>query len=188
MLDTIVAERPVAQDVSVPGLGGVAGADRAPVTVDDVAMFTGRLESGAPCVFEATRMAWGRKNAIRVEVNGSTGSLAFDFEDMNVLHLYDASAPATEQGFTRIYVTEADHPYVAAWWPPGHGLGYEHGFVHQVVDLVTAVADGEQPRPSFADGLTVQRVLDAVERSSQDEGRYTTTGTTGPVRHTEGES
>ncbi|GGK79912.1 Gfo/Idh/MocA family protein [Ornithinimicrobium pekingense] len=169
LLDTVVAERPCAESFS--GLSGVGGTERGPVTVDDVAIFTGRLESGAPAVFEATRMAWGRKNAMRIEVNGSRGSLAFDFEEMNVLQHYDADARAGEQGFTRIIVTEPQHPYVAAWWPPGHGLGYEHGFVHQAADLVRAVAAGEQPTPSFADGLAVQRVLDAVERSHAEEGR-----------------
>ncbi len=96
-------------------------------------------------VFEATRFATGRKNAIRVEINGSLGSLAFDFEDMNVLQFFDASLPDDEAGFRRILVTEPTHPYVAAWWPPGHGLGYEHGFTHQVVDLVTAIAQGVEP-------------------------------------------
>jgi predicted dehydrogenase len=136
------------------------------VTVDDAASFLATFAGGAMGVFEATRFATGRKNAIRIEVNGSAGSLAFDFEDMNVLEFYDAAEPAETAGFRRILATEAEHPYVAAWWPPGHGLGYEHGFTHQVVDLVTAIADGTDPTPSFADGLNVQRVLDAVETSS----------------------
>ena len=119
-------------------------------------------------VFEATRMATGRKNGLRLEVNGSAGSLAFDFEDMNVLEFYDATEDPAIAGFRRIMVTEASHPYVAAWWPPGHGLGYEHGFTHQVVDLMTDIAKGADPSPSFADGLAVQRVLDAVEASAAD--------------------
>jgi predicted dehydrogenase len=118
-------------------------------------------------VFEATRFATGRKNAIRIEVNGSAGSLAFDFEDMNLLHYYDAADDPQTAGFRRILATEPDHPYVGSWWPPGHLLGYEHGFSHQVVDLVTAIADDTQPSPSFADGLQVQRVLDAVAVSSE---------------------
>ncbi len=112
------------------------------MTVDDAAMFLARFAGGAVGVFEATRFATGRKNAIRIEINGSRGSLAFDFEDMNVLHFYDAQEPAETAGFRRILVTEPTHPYVGAWWPPGHGLGYEHGFTHQVVDLVTAIAQG----------------------------------------------
>jgi len=170
-LDTLVSERPVAE--SFAGLSGRGGTERGRVTVDDVAMFTGELDGGAPAIFEATRFAWGRKNALRIEVNGSAGSVAFDFEDMNVLHYYDAREPARTGGFRRIVVTEPDHPYVGSWWPPGHGLGYEHGFVHQAVDLVRAVGAGEQPTPSFDDGLAVQRVLDAVERSAARRSEYT---------------
>ena len=170
-LDTLVSERPVAE--SFAGLSGKGGSERGPVTVDDVALFTGELTGGAPAVFEATRFAWGRKNAMRIEVNGSAGSLAFDFEDMNVLNYYDAREPARTGGFRRIIVTEADHPYIEGWWPPGHGLGYEHGFVHQVVDLVRAIDAGEQPTPSFDDGLAVQRVLDAVERSAGRRSEFT---------------
>jgi predicted dehydrogenase len=163
-LRTFVHERPLAAEHA--GLGGTAGSGRGTVTVDDAATFLGTFAGGAMAVFEATRFATGRKNAIRIEVNGSLGSLAFDFEDMNVLQLHDARDPAPYAGFRRILVTEPEHPYVAAWWPAGHGLGYEHGFTHQVVDLVTAIGAGVDPTPTFADGLQVQRVLAAVEESS----------------------
>ncbi|HZX02452.1 Gfo/Idh/MocA family oxidoreductase [Kribbella sp.] len=163
-LETFVKERPVAAEHS--GLSGTAGTQRGPVTVDDAAVFLATFRSGALGVFEATRFATGRKNAIRIEINGSLGSLAFDFEDMNLLHFYDATDDARTAGFRRILATEPVHPYVAAWWPPGHLLGYEHGFTHQAVDLVTAIAEGTDPAPSFADGLQVQRVLAAVEASS----------------------
>jgi len=166
-LETFVKERPYAAGDTAGSLGGGgATTERGPVTVDDAASFLATFSDGAMGVFEATRFANGRKNAVRVEINGSTGSVAFDFEDMNVLEFFDATQPAEVAGFRRILATEAGHPYVAAWWPPGHGLGYEHGFTHQVVDLVTAIADGTDPDPSFADGLQVQRVLAAVETSS----------------------
>jgi predicted dehydrogenase len=164
-LETFVKERPLATEHA--GLSGTASTERGPVTVDDAAAFLARFSGGAMGVFEATRFATGRKNAIRLEINGSRGSLAFDFEDMNVLHFHDATEPAYVAGFRRILVTEPEHPYVAAWWPAGHGLGYEHAFTHQVVDLVQAVADGTDPTPTFADGLQVQRVLAAVETSSE---------------------
>jgi len=163
-LETFVKERPYAE--SHAGLSGIASTERGPVTVDDAASFLATFAGGAMGVFEATRFATGRKNSIRIEVNGSLGSLAFDFEDMNVLEYFDARDDAQIAGFRRIIATEAVHPYVAAWWPPGHGLGYEHGFTHQVVDLVTAIAGGTDPSPSFADGLQVQQVLAAVEASS----------------------
>jgi predicted dehydrogenase len=171
LLETFVKQRPL--PAAAGSLSGVAGEGMGEVTVDDAAVFLGRFTGGALGVFEATRFALGRKNAIRIEINGSRGSLAFDFEDMNVLHFFDGDEPAETAGFRRIVVTEPGHPYVAAWWPAGHGLGYEHGFTHQVVDLVTAVAKGEDPAPSFADGLQVQRVLDAVERSAADRSTWT---------------
>jgi predicted dehydrogenase len=171
-LETLVSERPVLAESS--GLGGKGGTERGPVTVDDVALIVGRYDSGVLGTFEATRFATGRKNALRLEVSGTTGAIAFDLEEMNSLQFYDATAPEGEQGFRRIQVTEPSHPYVAAWWPPGHILGYEHGFSHQVVDFVGAIAGGTQPEPSFADGLHVQRALAAVEASSGAGSAWTT--------------
>jgi predicted dehydrogenase len=171
ILETFVKERPIPTEAS--GLSGVAGTERGEVTVDDAAIFLGRFDGGALATFEATRFAAGRKNAIRIELNGSLGSLAFDFEDMNVLRFYDNTEDAATAGFRRILVTEPVHPYVAAWWPPGHLLGYEHAFTHQVVDLVTALAEGTDPAPSFADGLQVQRVLAAVETSAAKDSVWT---------------
>jgi predicted dehydrogenase len=174
MVETFVRRRPVADGGSTTLLGGDAVAGNGAtvatdeVTVDDTATFLARFAGGAVGVFEATRFATGRKNAIRIEVNGSRGSLAFDFEDMNILQFFDGDDPDRTAGFRRILVTEPTHPWVAGWWPPGHGLGYEHGFTHQVVDLVRDLAAGRQPRPSFADGLQVQCVLDAVERSAAE--------------------
>lgn len=172
-MDTIVRERPLQGAGS--GLSGTAAEGVGQVTVDDVAIFTGRLDGGALVSFEATRFATGRKNALSIEVSGDKGALRFDLEDLNTLGFYDRTAPDELQGFTRILVTEAAHPYVESWWPAGHMLGYEHGFSHQVVDLVTAIAEGADPHPSFADGLSVQRVLDAVERSSENDSAWTRT-------------
>ncbi len=161
MLATFVPERPLA-----------SGEGTAPVTVDDAASFLAKLSGGGLAVFEATRYATGRRNALRLEVSGTAGALAFDLTDLNVLHLYDADEPEETAGFRRIEVTAPVHPYTGHWWPVGHGLGYEHAFSHQVVDLVTDLAAGRQPTPSFADGLAVQRVLDAVERSAAADGSW----------------
>lgn len=173
VLHTFLTERPLLGE-SI-GLGGIALAERGRVTVDDVALFTGRLSGGALGSFEATRFATGRKNAFRLELSGSQGAIAFDLERMNELEFYDARDPQGEQGFRRIMVTEPEHPYMAAWWPTGHTIGYEHLFSHQVRDLVVDVAQGRQPTPSFADGLQVQRVLDAVERSAAGGSVWTDT-------------
>jgi predicted dehydrogenase len=167
--ETFVTERPLPAEASglsaSAGNGGASGTG--PVTVDDAALFLARLSGGAVATYEATRFATGRKNALRVEVNGSHGSLAFDLERLNELEFYDATQPEAEQGFRRILVTEAAHPYMTAWWPPGHIIGYEHSFTHQMRDLIDAVANDRDPHPTFDDALRVQYVLDAVERSAK---------------------
>lgn len=168
-LETIIAERPVLDEAI--GLSGTSGTERGAVTVDDLALFTGRFgnpETGQGFLgsFEATRFSTGRKNALRIEVSGSNGALSFDLERLNELEFFDATAPAQAQGFSTILVTESTHPYIDAWWPAGHMLGYEHGFSHQARDFIQAISTNTQPSPSFADGLQVQQVLDAVERSA----------------------
>ncbi|MCH5670520.1 Gfo/Idh/MocA family protein [Streptomyces gilvus] len=172
LTETFVRERPLPVGAT-SGLSAVSSAGTGQVTVDDAALFTGRFASGALASFEATRYATGRKNALRIELNGERGSLAFDLERLNELSYHDGTEPGTHAGFRRILVTEPDHPYLDAWWPPGHGLGYEHTFVHQARDLVHAVAEGRRPEPSFADGLQVQRVLAAVEESAEKNSVYT---------------
>ena len=170
VLETFVTERPMPAgssglSASLSGDGG--SPTRGPVTVDDAALFIARLDGGAVGTYEATRFATGRKNGLRVEINGSRGSLAFDLERLNELEFFDGDAPNTEQGFKRILVTEEAHPYLGAWWPPGHVLGYEHSFTHQARDLIEAISTGTDPAPSFDDALQVQRVLDTVERSAK---------------------
>lgn len=163
-LQTIVPERPLT----------AGGSHYGPVTVDDLALFTARFGPGYLGSFEATRFATGRKNSLRIEIAGSRGALSFDLESLNELGLYDSTEPATEQGFKRIMVTDPGHPYLEAWWPAGHLLGYEHGFSHQARDLVLAIRAGENPAPSFAEGLRVQRVLTAVEESADNGSAWTT--------------
>jgi predicted dehydrogenase len=173
ILNTFVHERPLQGRAT--GQTGSAAVERGNVSVDDLALFSGRFDGGAVGSFEATRMSTGRKNALRIEVAGSKGAISFDLENMNSLGFYDTTAPSTRQGFTNIMVTEPGHPYLSAWWPAGHTLGYEHGFTHQAKDFVEAIAEGRQPEPSFADGLQVQKVLNGVERSAEADSIWTKT-------------
>lgn len=177
LTETFVRERPLPagapNGLSAPSDTGARAGGVGTVTVDDAALFTGRFASGALASFEASRFATGRKNSLRIELNGERGSLAFDLERLNELSYHDHTEPGTHAGFRRVLVTEPDHPYLDAWWPPGHGLGYEHTFTHQARDFVQAIATGQQPVPSFADGLRVQRVLAAVEESAEKNSVYT---------------
>lgn len=147
---------------------------RRTVTVDDAAMAMVHFANGAIGTIEATRMAPGRKNFNRFEINGVRGSLAFDLERMNELEVYLESDPPHLRGFRTIMVTEPTHPFVGKWWPPGHIVGYEHTFTHTVYDLVEAIRTGTTPAPSFEDGVRNQRVLDAMARSARTR-RWTKT-------------
>ena len=155
-LETFVKERPLPD--------GKVG--RGMVTVDDAAMALVRFENGAIGTIEGTRMAPGKKNANRFEINGSTGSIGFDLERMNELEVYIEAEDAAVRGFHRVLATEPQHPFVKSWWPPGHIIGYEHTFVHTVYDLLEAIADKRLPSPNFHDGLRNQQVLAAIENSS----------------------
>ncbi|MFC8040679.1 Gfo/Idh/MocA family protein [Paenarthrobacter sp. NPDC057355] len=159
-LRTFVAERP-----------GPSGLEK--VTVDDAAWATLGLTGGLSASVEASRVATGQKNSLKIEIYGSLGSLTFDLENLNELGFLDATLPVREQGFRRILVNEPEHPYLEAWWPQGHIIGWEHTFTHQIRDFLCAIRDGESPSPSFDDGLQVQRVLAAVEESARNRSVVT---------------
>jgi predicted dehydrogenase len=168
---TFVTERPL--PTGTPGaLGGTGGPATGEVTVDDAFVLHGEV-GPALATFEATRMATGRRNSLRLELNGTAGSLAFDFEAMNELSFYDATGPRRTNGFRRIIATEPEHPYMSAWWPPGHGLGYDHTFTNEIADFVRAIVEGTDPEPSLLEGLQVQRVLAALESSATSGGAWT---------------
>ena len=164
-LRTFIDERPLVGETHL--LEATKSAKRGKVTVDDAALFLANFDNGAVGTFEATRFASGRKNGMAIEVNGEKASLRFEFESMNELWVHDHTVDGKDAGFRRVMVTESDHPYVEGWWPPGHVLGYDHTFTHEFRDFVLDVVNDHAPEPSFADGLYVQRVLDAVERSAQ---------------------
>jgi predicted dehydrogenase len=153
LLRTFIGERPLPD-----------GSGRGKVDVDDAALALVKFDGGAVGYYEGSRFAPGRKNYNRLEINGSKGSLVWDLERLNELELYIESGPLS--GFSTISATDGRHPYVAAWWPPGHIIGYEHSFTHTIYDFIRAVAEGKSPKPDFEDGLTNQRVLDAIERSA----------------------
>lgn len=167
MKETFVKERPLLKETEElsTGLAAESAGKMGKVTVDDATLFLAKFKNGALGSLEATRFAPGRRNGQRIEINGSQGSLVFELEDMNKLWFYSSTDPEGIQGFRSIQVTEPNHPYTKAWWPPGHIIGYEHTFVHLVADLMNAVADDRMPSPNFSDGLKCQEVLEAVDRS-----------------------
>lgn len=164
LLDTDVVGVSGTVNTFVTERNGPNGAE--PVTVDDAAWATLHTAAGAIVSLEVSRFATGRRNALQIEVYGSRGAIRFDLERLNELAYFDATSPATEQGFTRILVTEPEHPYIGAWWPRGHILGWDHTFTSQAADFLDAIRSNRAPSPSFEDGLRVQRVLSALGTSA----------------------
>ncbi|HEV2348714.1 MAG TPA: Gfo/Idh/MocA family oxidoreductase [Terriglobia bacterium] len=166
LVTTFIKERPlVGAGAGSWGAKGSKGKGR--VTVDDDANFLARFKNGSVGVFESSRFCGGRRNYNTFQVYGSKGSLAFNLEKMNELEFYDRTEAQADQGFKAIMVTEGAHPYVGAWWPPGHIIGYEHTFVHAIHDFLTCLEKDTMPSPNFRDGVKNQAVLDAVERSAK---------------------
>jgi predicted dehydrogenase len=145
---------------------GTASAEKGEVTVDDAALMIAEFEQGALGSFETSRFAGGRKNYNTFEIYGSKGSLSFNLERMNELGYLSLEDAGDEQGFRTILVTNASHPYVAGWWPPGHIIGYEHEFTHAVVDFLTALATGSKITPNLVDGMKEMQVLEAGLQSA----------------------
>ena len=158
--EIFVKERPLAD-----------GSGMGTVTADDALYFIARFRDGALGSFMATRFATGRKNYLRLEIFGSEGSLVFNLERLNELDFYSSADEGKAQGFRNIVVTEESHPFISAWWPAGHIIGWEHTFIHEVHDLLLAIDEGEPVYPDFYDGLRCQQVLDAALTSAV-EGRW----------------
>lgn len=143
------------------------GSGMGTVTTDDATSFFAHFKNGALGSFQCTRFGTGRKNFLRLEIFGSEGSLSFNLERLNELEYFSRKDKPDEQGFRNILVTNSTHPYIAAWWPVGHIIGWEHTFIHEVKELMESIDQKKKMIPSFYDGLKCQEVLDAVTLSAK---------------------
>lgn len=162
--ETFIKERPL--PTAGTGLTAAAGEERGKVDVDDAVLILARFKNGAVGSFEATRFATGRKNFNCFEINGSTGTITFNLEKLNELQFLSQEDHPDSRGFRTILATEPTHPYLSAWWPPGHIIGWEESHIHQVYDLCDSIGRDVMPSPSFADGVRNQAVLEAAARSA----------------------
>ncbi len=170
MTAQFVKERPLPDEGSAGAFQAgqeVGTRGNGPVTVEDAAFMLAQFENGALGSFEATRFAPGRKNFNTFEIYGSKGSIGFNVERMNELEFFSTEDPECAQGFRTILVTETVHPYLNAWWPPGHIIGYEHTFVNAMSDFLKAIGAGMKVEPNFGDGAREMAVLDAALESAR---------------------
>jgi predicted dehydrogenase len=168
---TFIEERPLEEGSPDGGLGATGSSEKGKVIVEDALLFLAKFESGALGSFEATRFAAGRRNFNSFELNGSKGSLVFNLERMNELQYYNVDDPDGNQGFRTINVGEASQPYMEAWWPAGHIIGWEHTFTHEFADFLGAIDSGADTQPNFEDATKTQAVLEAA-MTATDSGRW----------------
>jgi predicted dehydrogenase len=142
-----------------------------PVGIDDASAFLCRFENGSLAMFEATRYARGHKALYTLEINGEHASAFWDLHDLHRIQYFDHRDEGRVRGWRNVHITDSDHPYMKHWWVPGLQIGYEHTFIHQFADFVTAAETGQSIAPSFRDGLATDYVTDAVLKSAKS-GRW----------------
>jgi predicted dehydrogenase len=142
-----------------------------PVGIDDASAFMGRFRNGSLGVFEATRYARGHKALYTLEINGEHASARWDLHDLHRLQWFDHRDEGRVRGWRSVHVTDGDHPYMKHWWVPGLQIGYEHTFIHQFADFLTAAAEGRSAAPTFRDGVATDSVTDAILNSARN-GRW----------------
>ncbi|MCL2400238.1 MAG: Gfo/Idh/MocA family oxidoreductase [Defluviitaleaceae bacterium] len=171
MMKTFIKERPLpGEGAGTFASGSAHSSEMGVVTIDDAAFMNTEFENGALGSFDTSRFAGGRKNYNYFEIYGSKGSIAFNLERMNELEYYNMDDPDPVQGFRTIPITLGSHPYIDAWWPPAHIIGYEHTFVHAIKDFLEALAGGKKITPNLWDGVKIMQVLEAATLSDK-EGR-----------------
>lgn len=153
---TFVSNRPLAD-----------GSGTGTVSTDDATSFFAHFQNGALGSFQCTRFATGRKNFLRLEIFGSQGAINFNLERLNELEFTDRQVDQDQEGFRTILVTNPSHPYIKAWWPVGHIIGWEHTFTHEIAELIQCIHHQKIMVPSFWDGLKCQEVLDTVVASAK---------------------
>ncbi len=158
--------RVMVDEVPLPDGSGMGKVD-----VDNAFAAAIGFKNGAIGALECSRVAAGRKNYQVIEVNGERGSLRFNLERLNELEAYWIDEePAVTRGFHQILVTETVHPWISNWWPPGHLIGWEHTFVHEMAHFLDCIVNDRNVAPygaTFEDGFRANVVTDAILKSSE---------------------
>jgi len=147
------------------------------VDLEDAYVAAVDLQGGGIASLEASRVAWGWKGRQVVEFNGTDGSLWWDMEDLNRLHVFYPGDEADRTGgFRDVLVSQPDHPFMDMWWPPGHTVGWEHSFAHEWRDFLTALIE-DRPLPpeqaDFEDGYEAAVLCDAIIAAATEKRRVT---------------
>lgn len=149
----------------------------APVDVDDIAIVQARTKSGTIGVIEASRLATGVQDELRIELHGSKGMIAWNLMDPNFLDVYDARDPEESLGGNRgVKRIECVSRYPKPWSfkTPKNTIGWNQLHAHSLFDFVRAVAENDKASgPTFQDGLAAQAFVHACQQSADAGGFWT---------------
>lgn len=143
---------------------------------DDMVSALVTFANGVKGHIGASRVTWGRKCGLRWEIHGTEGTILYDQERLNELKLFikdsgkgdsgTGDSGAAIAGF-RTILTGPQHPPYSAFLPNGgHSLGYMDVKICELHELLTAIESDKPVWPNFDDGLAIENVMDAVDRSA----------------------
>jgi predicted dehydrogenase len=163
LTETFIKERP---------LPGKPGERRSvAVKVDDLTLMTVRMADGAVGTVEASRLATGTNDELRLEIHGQEGALRFNLMDPNWLYVYDAREPDApiggNRGFKAIETVQR-YPHPAVLPGPKFSIGWMRYHIASQYDFITSLVEGRVTSPDFVDGLKVQEVMEAAYISARE--------------------
>jgi predicted dehydrogenase len=162
VLDTLIKERPIA------GQGGQKGR----VDVDDIALLHVRMADNTLGLVEISRMGTGTTNDLIVEIYGERGAIRFDLNSPDWLEVYDVRDPEQPlggmRGFRRVETVQRYDGQKIPDWTMTPSFARAHAECQY--RFLKAIWDNRLASPSLADGLHIQRVMEAAMRSSAAGG------------------
>jgi predicted dehydrogenase len=161
----IRAETRILHPTRPDGRGGMETVD-----AEDQVIFTARLAGGALGTMEASKIATGTEDDLRVEIHGLRGAIRFDLTQPDFVEIFsqsDADMPlGGTRGWKKVPALQR-YPAPAGFPSPRATSGWLRGHVHCQYTFLQAVAEGRQPEPSLSRGVYVQRLMECAETSAR---------------------
>ena len=143
------------------------------VDTEDCVALLARVQSGALGTIEATKIATGAEDELRLEIHGSRGAIRFNLMDPHHLELYDATAADRPlrglRGWTRIDTGQRYAPPATGFPSPKAATGWIRSHVACLANFLQTIADGRPAEPGLEQGIRVQHLMDCARRSAAQE-------------------
>jgi len=141
------------------------------IDAEEAAVMVLRSADGAFGTVEASKIATGTEDELRFEIHGRHGAMRFNLMQPNYLEVYDGRLPegpgGGRCGWQRIASVQK-YPPPGDRFPGGKlGIGWIRAHVHSLYSFLKAIAEDAEAHPSLAEGIHLQRVLEAARESAR---------------------